>query len=670
MIIDALSLLDFRVFSGAHTFDLVPKIKRGKHAPIVLFGGLNGGGKTTILSALKLALYGKGVLGSNATLTDYHDYLRECIHRAHNSIAKPSRAALELTFRYSQHGVISSYHLTRDWFVDRAGKVKEGLLIARDGQALSELSYDQAQSFLNELIPIGVSELFFFDGEKIASLAEETSGDSLRESINKLLGLDLIERLDSDLSVLLRTRSVKRASAERQEKIRLAEREYEVLQLQLTEVRDKFLNVRTNIAEVTGHVAKLNTAINARGGAWSASKQVESANLDSLLIQKHGIQHTLQDMLAGLLPLAITKNLNEKLLIQLDNEQRIAKAQILAGYLERQQNQFMAELDTVLALPDKERSVLQDIFLKTFGSELAGDEVPHDVLHQLSDSHRAAITHRLMNEVGSLQERAGLLVVQLQEIDDKIESAGENISRAPDESVLVPLFNEQGQLQGRLSALVEQKSGLIEQAKTLLNQMSPVARRLDELHTEIARSQEDERMHSLANKSKEVLKEFSTRARVEKLKELQSQFYMSFNGLARKEDRHLSIQIDPATFEVRLIDDQGMTLRKNELSAGEKQIFAISILEALARTSGRSLPVVIDTPLGRLDSIHRKKLVENYFPKTSHQVIILSTDTEIDHAFYEGLQSSISHSYHLVYSPESRSTRAEEGYFWRWTESV
>ncbi len=232
----------------------------------------------------------------------------------------------------------------------------------------------------------------------------------------------------------------------------------------------------------------------------------------------------------------------------------------------------------------------------------------------------------------------------------------------------MPLFNEQGQLQGRLSALDEQRSVLADEARVILNHLSNAARQLDDLYTEIAESQEVERLTGLAQNARDVLKEFSTRARIEKLKELESQFYTSFNGLARKDDRHLSIQINPISFEVALIDEEGVTLRKDELSAGEKQIFAISILEALARTSGRSLPVVIDTPLGRLDSIHRKKLVENYFPKTSHQVIILSTDTEIDYAFYEGLQGSISHSYHLVYNPKTRSTQAEEGYFWRWTQ--
>lgn len=670
MIIDSLSVLDFRVFSGAHDFDLVPKIKRGKNAPIVLFGGLNGGGKTTILSALKLALYGKGVLGSGATVAEYHQYLRECIHRAHNSIAKPTRAAIELTFRYAQYGVISSYQLTRDWFVDHAGKVKEGLIISRDGHPLTELSYDQAQAFLNELIPIGVSELFFFDGEKIASLAEETSGDALRESINKLLGLDLIDRLHSDLSVIIRGRSVKKASADRKQKIAEAERTYNDLNEQLAEVREKLLLMRVNTVEANKNLGNIEASINARGGAWSASRQEETVNLDALVSDKKAIEHTLHDMLSGLLPFAITQSLNEKLLAQIDAEQRAEKAQVLSEYLQRQQSNFLAEVESAFAMTKDQLPALQDIFLRTFGSEVSNSAEQQAPVHELSDTQRLSITHRLQSDVGSLQQRAADLVMTLQETDSQIESARENIARAPDEKVLIPLFNEQGQLQGRLSALDEQKSVMAEEAKALLARLSVAARQLDDLYTEIAESQEEERLTGLAQNAKDVLKEFSTRARIEKLKELESQFYTSFNGLARKKDRNLSIQIDPNTFEVVLIDDEGVILRKEELSAGEKQIFAISILEALARTSGRSLPVVIDTPLGRLDSVHRKKLVENYFPKTSHQVIILSTDTEIDYAFYEGLQGSISHSYHLVYNPETRSTQAEEGYFWRWAQNA
>jgi DNA sulfur modification protein DndD len=150
-----------------------------------------------------------------------------------------------------------------------------------------------------------------------------------------------------------------------------------------------------------------------------------------------------------------------------------------------------------------------------------------------------------------------------------------------------------------------------------------------------------------------------------KVKDLEREFVSSFERLARKEDIKLSARINPKSFSVEIIRDKNHLVDKNELSAGEKQIYAISILEALARTSGRKLPIIIDTPLGRLDSKHRNKLIRNYFPNASHQVIILSTDTEVDEDFYSELSKSISHAYRLDYDPATASTVAKEGYFWK-----
>ena len=93
-------------------------------------------------------------------------------------------------------------------------------------------------------------------------------------------------------------------------------------------------------------------------------------------------------------------------------------------------------------------------------------------------------------------------------------------------------------------------------------------------------------------------------------------------------------------------------------------LFAISMLWGLARTSARPLPAVIDTPMARLDAAHRRHLVERYFPNASHQVVILSTDTEVDHHYYELLQPAIGRAYHLRYDEASRATVGEEGYFW------
>jgi DNA sulfur modification protein DndD len=88
------------------------------------------------------------------------------------------------------------------------------------------------------------------------------------------------------------------------------------------------------------------------------------------------------------------------------------------------------------------------------------------------------------------------------------------------------------------------------------------------------------------------------------------------------------------------------------------------VLWALARTSGRPLPVIIDTPLGRLDSDHRRLLVQNYFPHASHQTVILSTDTEVDQPYFEEPRPWTSKAYLLDFDPAEHSTKVASGYFW------
>ncbi len=221
MILKTLSINNFRVFEGEHIFDLVPRIKYGKKRPIVLFGGLNGAGKTTTLTAVRLALYGKQSLGAGVTQREYSDYLAKSIHRTKTeTTTQPNSAAIELTFSYASLGVENQYTIKRHWVVKgKSQTVVEHISIAVNGELLNELNDEQCQGFLNELIPIGVSDLFFFDGEKIAELAEDTKGEALGDSIKKLLGLDLIETLDADLGILLRNESKKGSAKNCQKQI-------------------------------------------------------------------------------------------------------------------------------------------------------------------------------------------------------------------------------------------------------------------------------------------------------------------------------------------------------------------------------------------------------------------------------------------------------------------
>ena len=121
--------------------------------------------------------------------------------------------------------------------------------------------------------------------------------------------------------------------------------------------------------------------------------------------------------------------------------------------------------------------------------------------------------------------------------------------------------------------------------------------------------------------------------------------------------------IDPEDFRVSLTRWDGSELPKERLSAGEKQLFAISVLWAFARVADRALPIVIDTPLARLDRQHRDQLLREYFPHVSHQVVVLSTDTEVDAAAAATIGPYVARSYHLEHYPKLCRTQIEDGYF-------
>ena len=135
-------------------------------------------------------------------------------------------------------------------------------------------------------------------------------------------------------------------------------------------------------------------------------------------------------------------------------------------------------------------------------------------------------------------------------------------------------------------------------------------------------------------------------------------------SLFRKDSITNKIKIDPQTMEIQMFDKFDTKIEVGDLSAGEQQVFAISILWALAKTANRPLPFIVDTPLSRLDSAHRGTLVNNFLTKASHQIFVLSTDTEIDKKYYKALQPHISRAYHLDYNEDTASTEASLGYFW------
>ena len=116
------------------------------------------------------------------------------------------------------------------------------------------------------------------------------------------------------------------------------------------------------------------------------------------------------------------------------------------------------------------------------------------------------------------------------------------------------------------------------------------------------------------------------------------------------------IRVDLATFAFTLYR-AGHAFSRAQLSAGENQLLAIATLWALRELSGRATPVIIDTPLSRLDSQHRQTMLHDFLPRASHQVIVLATDAEIDAAAQKRLAPAIARIYRMEYDPATGATR-------------
>lgn len=161
MILRSIRLEDFGLYAGVTELDLVPRRRQGVTTPVILVGGKNGAGKTTLLEAVRLALYGRRALGARIGQADYEGYLRAKVSRG----SKTQAAAVVLEFDYAEAGVVHRYKVRREWAV-RGKSVVESLLLDKDGSAVASVPREEWHQFLQELIPPGVSQLFFFDGEK------------------------------------------------------------------------------------------------------------------------------------------------------------------------------------------------------------------------------------------------------------------------------------------------------------------------------------------------------------------------------------------------------------------------------------------------------------------------------------------------------------------------
>ncbi|TDO96729.1 DNA sulfur modification protein DndD [Marinomonas balearica] len=661
MIFKKLYLQDFGVFGGGferNTIDLQPREKDGSLRPIILFGGLNGAGKTTTLTAVRLALYGRQSLGKAITTTRYHDFLADSVHKSRNQLLAPNTAAVQLDFDFGRRGEVIDYTIKRSWSKN-GNNIIELLEIYQNGELIKGLTDEQKQSFLNELIPIGVADLFFFDGEKIAELAEDDNNAVLADAIDRLLGIDIINRLKADLSVYLRNQKKDKMPEDVQTQINVFEaiykKQYGLYQEALSNLETKKI-VHTDL--MAKKERQLQT-VNELGGAWASSRQSEEAKEIKLREEKINLINQIKALLADASPLSLAKVQIQALMQQLKAEQQAKKERLVEDELNSRIEAIKKSLLSSLGNDYKEE------IESSFTAQKIQPSSAVEIIHDISDSEFNRLQHIIDNVVPKQQEELKTLSSRLEKIEGELEAIGINISRAPDEKRIESYVAELSETNKQIGAIETELEQHKKEAKNALKLAMDALRKLRDHEKQYNVSSSVTKGISLAENTRGLLSQFAAQTRKRRIATLEKEFLKSFSKLARKDDLLIKARINSETYSVTLLDNNGNAVEKQKLSAGEKQIFAIAMLEALGRTSGKALPIIIDTPLGRLDSKHRKNLVRNYFPTASHQVLILSTDTEVDEDFYQELAPDISHAFEVTYDPEAGCSSYNEGYFWR-----
>jgi DNA sulfur modification protein DndD len=655
MILDAIIIENFGVYGGSQEIDLSPR----KNKPVILFGGLNGGGKTTLLDALQLAFYGRKAKVSKRGKLAYNEYLQAAIH----SGADPSEGAcIGLRFRRILEGQEHHFHLARSWRVGARG-VEETVTVMRDGELDPTLAEHWAE-YIEGFLPNGIAHLFFFDGEQIKELAEgENAGEMLRTAVHSLLGLDLVERLENDLRVLEKKKRGESGDPVALQHAVMAEEEVERLDAELGRLVNEAAPKRGEAGQLAKKVtAKEDEYRKAGGELFDRRKQLEARHheLEQTVSSE---EESLRHLAAGPAPLLMLHSMLATVEKQVGEDIEIQRQKVILAVIQERDQELMAAFKSVpKPLGDTLRKWLnddQEQRRKTAGREL---------ILGADESVLAEIRHLRANALPKAAAEIERHLKKLEGLRVDLERVEREITRIPSQESIATLQIELDSLSQRHQQVTLELGSLDARREQTLRQLDEAKKRAETAGRRVAElgldDEDRERILRHSQKARDTLVKFReevTRCHVSRIEAL---ILESFTQLLRKRGLVSAIQINPVTFELSLTGGDGLPLSFDKLSAGERQLLATSLLWGLARASGRPIPTVIDTPLGRLDSTHRQHLVERYFPVAAHQVILLSTDEEIHEQNLPRLKPAIARSYRLEFDDALRRTTVEPGYFW------
>ena len=656
MILDELVLHNFGVYRGRQVLDLSPPTPT---RPVILIGGLNGAGKTTLLDAVQLALFGNRAPSAGRRVGGYEQYLRAIIHKG---VSQTEGAAVELAFRHQHDGIERHIRVRRRWH-PTTKSVRERLQVDNNGTPDTFLSAHWNEA-VDQFVPVGIARLVFFDGEKIAALADpNTCADALRAGVYGLLGLDILDRLRSDLSVYERRQRLKLVTDADRTVIQASEARVH----HLAQERDRLVIERGERQNALDSAHKSFSDAEARFQLHGGELYENRAQLES---RREVLSQRLQDVRTELFeraatygPLFLVSDLVGDAAGRAALELRRRDAARIGVLLAARDESILDGLRDA-SIDDHTVARVRDVLAQDRQSRAPDSDggtfsLPASVCHELGRLAATALPHSREHLLAALS-RADAIHAEL----DLVER---DLTRLPESHDVATLLSDRSKaataLEAAARAMQSTEDSLRQATRSHDDEQRRYRRLLVRATTEELDLEDINRTIEYSCNVRRTLDEFRRTLLARNSKRIAALVLDGLQHLLRKHRLVSDLEIEPSSFGLTLRRPNGDSLPAESLSAGERQLLAVSLLWGLARAAGRPLPAIIDTPLGRLDSKHRIHVVERYFPTASHQVVLLSTDEEITATYWQKLRPHIGRTYTLVHDDNAACTRVEEGYF-------
>ncbi len=683
MYLRRLELRDFKAFEHAR-FDF-PRPLPGKN--VVLIGGRNGFGKTSLFEALALGLFGRHgirLIGRAEPAADRQqrdESFARFVERAvfAEALAR-GRNSCRITLLFEDDRG-EPLEMIRTWHFYDSGRLKpnsDEIHIVR-GATRSIVAPPSTETdpsgwysewIFRTFMPVHQARFFLFDGEEVAVYAEREATQQIREAMEGLLGLTWLRELAEHLRKYAISR---RRDAPVDEEIVRTEGEVNALEKRMLSEREALRDVEEKLTKFETEYDRLLRELQGYGPATQADLEVLQRQRADLAKEKELAQEKLLYLATSTLPFALVgRELRTRLRERIESE--MARARWLT-----MREEGAARIETVLA---EFRSLLADVIPPLTpeqtrkvedGLKSALDRLWHPPPSNIADSFRHGhLTGNLGSDVVSVIDDAERL--DRADVEDPLRIAtslhtklGELDREIDAVKVLGPTIKAKFERLPSLKAELEQLHGargghrrMIDALKPQLRQKRADLRRLTEQRARsapaLARAAAAEKVASLA----EALLE---EARPLELGAIAEEMTKAIRAMVHRPDHLNRVTVEEGS-SLRLLNEAGQDLRRFDLSAGEKQIFTQALFAAVAKLSRRTFPLVIDTPLGRLDEEHRRNVLR-FLAERDTQVILLSSDAEVVGPYLDAIRDRVTKTYVLESEPRGsyRISRPVEGYF-------